>query len=53
MKLSPGIYSKKESYKTESHKTNLTALTAHKRMEGTYIDKSANLWLQALHLKTE
>ena len=24
MKLSPGIYSKKESYKTESHKANLT-----------------------------
>ena len=37
MKLSPGIYLKKESYKTESHiKTNLTALTAHIRMEGTY-----------------
>ena len=26
MKLSPGIYSKKESYKTESHKANLTVL---------------------------
>ena len=25
MKLSPGIYSKKESYKTESHKANLTS----------------------------
>ena len=24
MKLSPGSYSKKESYKTESHKANLT-----------------------------
>ena len=34
MKLSPGIYSKKESYKTESHKTN--RLTSHIRMEGTY-----------------
>ena len=36
MKLSPGIYSKKESYKTESHKANLTVklrpLTAHIRM---------------------
>ena len=24
MKLSPGMYSKKESYRTESHKANLT-----------------------------
>ena len=26
MKRSPGMYSKKESYRTESHKANLTAL---------------------------
>ena len=52
MKLSPGIYSKKESYKTESHKANLTVklrpLTAHIRMYGTY-----RAWFLALYLKTE
>ena len=49
MKLSPGIYSKKESYKTESHKQILPfkfrPLTANIRMKGTY-----RAWFLALYL---
>ena len=40
MKLSPGIYSKKESYKTDRIRQilpfKLRPLTAHIRMDGTY-----------------